>query len=381
MILVIDAHNIDSGGGIAYLVNILKYAVCNDVGFTKIYIFGSKRLKDELQTLLGYKLIFMSHRLLDGNFFQRLSWHKFVFPKECHRLRPHLVYCPGGLTPMFNREIKLATISLNVLPFHFEELSKDNLWLTVRRLMQRHVFFKSYSRADGIIFPSRYGQGLIVKKLGETAHHKSVIIPLGIDLDYYGSPVIENESRDSRILLYVSSMKSYKNHFELIKAFARLDYIKENLRLIIIGKGDASICNMIHKSITKLKMQGYIELIRMVSSEELLRYYQKAFIFVFASSVESCPNILLEAMTVGCPIACSNAAPMPEFAGNGAVYFDPKDVESIHQTLSLLIVNKELRKNIAKQARILVQKYSLDKCAKDTFEFLLSITREKGGAH
>lgn len=45
---------------------------------------------------------------------------------------------------------------------------------------------------------------------------------------------------------------------------------------------------------------------------ELHRVYGQADAFVFASSCENLPIILLEAMASGLPIACSNRGPMPE---------------------------------------------------------------------
>ena len=55
------------------------------------------------------------------------------------------------------------------------------------------------------------------------------------------------------------------------------------------------------------------------------------------------PNILLEGMESGLPIACSNRNPMPEALGDAGVYFDPEIVDDIARALRELIDSHTLR--------------------------------------
>ena len=59
--------------------------------------------------------------------------------------------------------------------------------------------------------------------------------------------------------------------------------------------------------------------------KELHQQYQQADIGVFASSCENMPNILLETMASGLPIACSKKGPIPEVLGKDGVYFDSEE--------------------------------------------------------
>ena len=92
--------------------------------------------------------------------------------------------------------------------------------------------------------------------------------------------------------------------------------------------------------------------------------------FIFASSCENLPIILLEAMASHLPIACSNRLPMPEVLGDTGVYFDPEDITSITNALRELLVSSELRKVKAKKAKERSIQYTWGRCANDTFEFL-----------
>ncbi len=75
--------------------------------------------------------------------------------------------------------------------------------------------------------------------------------------------------------------------------------------------------------------------------------YHDTDLFVFASSCENLPIILLEAMASGLPIACSEREPMPEVLGEGGIYFNPENSKDIAQALGYLIHNQALRKQSA----------------------------------
>ncbi len=85
------------------------------------------------------------------------------------------------------------------------------------------------------------------------------------------------------------------------------------------------------------------------------------------------PNILLEGMASGLPIACSDRGPMPEVLGDAGVYFDPEDVGSIRRAIQQLIVSPELRSEKAQAAFERICGYSWRRCADETFGFLAEV--------
>ena len=85
------------------------------------------------------------------------------------------------------------------------------------------------------------------------------------------------------------------------------------------------------------------------------------------------PNTLVEAMAVGLPIACSNRGPMPEVLGDGGIYFDPEDADSIGVAVEKIITNEDLRLAIARRAKVLAEQYSWSRCAAETWDFLRDV--------
>src|SRR5207253_4012008 len=98
---------------------------------------------------------------------------------------------------------------------------------------------------------------------------------------------------------------------------------------------------------------------------ELQKRYAEAELCVFASTCENMPNILLENMASGLPIACSNRGPMPEVLGDAGLYFDPEDVVSIRDALRRLIESHDLRARLAQAAFQRAQVYSWQRCASE----------------
>ena len=55
---------------------------------------------------------------------------------------------------------------------------------------------------------------------------------------------------------------------------------------------------------------------------------------------------VLEAMTLGCPVICSNTTSLPEVGGSAVLYFDPNNPEDIADKINSLWNNKELREHL-----------------------------------
>ena len=108
--------------------------------------------------------------------------------------------------------------------------------------------------------------------------------------------------------------------------------------------------------------------------DEVKKFYHNSDCFIFASSCENMPNSLIEAMSSGLPIICSNLGPMKEFLKDGGEYFNPLSEIDLTNKLKKIINDQKLRNKLAKKAHIYSSNYSWEKCAKQTFDFIKSIS-------
>ena len=86
-----------------------------------------------------------------------------------------------------------------------------------------------------------------------------------------------------------------------------------------------------------------------VSEEDLICLYNISTCFIYPSFFEGFGLPPLEAMACGTPVAVANATSLPEVVGDAGIYFDPFDVQSIQNAISVLMEDSVLRSELSKK--------------------------------
>jgi glycosyltransferase involved in cell wall biosynthesis len=108
-----------------------------------------------------------------------------------------------------------------------------------------------------------------------------------------------------------------------------------------------------------------VQLVGAVPHEDLPGLYARAQAFVFPSSVENFPNILVEGLSSGVPTFASRLGPMPEIAGDAASYFDPYDPDDIARALVRAVLDDELRRTLRSRALARVGRFAWPSTARE----------------
>jgi glycosyltransferase involved in cell wall biosynthesis len=310
-----------------------------------------------------------------------MAWQQFGLPAALRRERCGVLFAPGGLLPL-RPGVPAITMSRNMLPFEPAEVARlgrySRRWVKMQLLKPAQV--SSMRRADGLIFLTGYARRHISKLLGRRDQEVRVI-PHGLAERFFSPPrpAVPREalggSRPFR-LLYVSVVDMYKHQWHLVEAVGELRREGLPVRLDLIGSSLANAKVKLDQAMAAVDPDGdFITYHDSVPFEELHKRYAETDAFVYASSCENLPNILLEAMAAGLPIASSNMGPMPEILGEAGVYFDPLDVGSVANAIRLLIGDHALRDRLAGDALARARSYSWTRCAEDTFAFIGEIAR------
>lgn len=223
-------------------------------------------------------------------------------------------------------------------------------------------------RADEIIAISHSTKKDLVRLFGIDTKKISVI--------YLGSSLNENTSfsRDSIFpkpyILYVGKRGGYKNFDSLLQAFSQSNALRDNFHLICFG-GDP------FDDVEKKRFQtlGVSGLVHQVSGGDclLVNYYKNASAFIYPSLYEGFGIPILEAMSLSCPVICSNSSSIPEVVGDTGVYFDPNDISSIQNALDETLFNKKLLLELKKRALERASIFSWDKCVSETLSVYRSL--------
>jgi glycosyltransferase involved in cell wall biosynthesis len=171
---------------------------------------------------------------------------------------------------------------------------------------------------------------------------------------------------DAPFLLYVGSRRGYKNFAGLLRAYASSSWLKNNFRMVCFGGGDFSFEE---RSVFGSLGLNHDHVLHLSGGDDRLsRVYRDAAIFIYPSLYEGFGIPLLEAMSLGCPIACSRTSSIPEVAGAAGEYFDPVDVESIQQAIEHVLQSSGRRNELIAIGHRQRQQFSWGRCAEGTLQ-------------
>jgi len=374
--LVIDASNIRDGGGLTHLEELIRSFDGEKHNKLKITIFGGSNLAALPNNNYVKK---KSLQILNKSLIFRLIWQQLLFPFIIKREKFNFLLSPGGIIPIFS-SVPCVVISQNILPFDNQSMryygifSKKFLKFWLIRYAQIISFKKSY----GIIFLSEFAKKTILKICGKIKADVQVI-PHGINKRFFLEPRYQrkiktyNPSNPFK-LLYVSAIDTYKHQLDLISAVSRL-INNENLPIKLYfagGSRNKKYFDEFVKTIDKLDPNKLIfTYLGNLPYLNLHKLYHESDSFIFASSCENLPNIVLEAMASGLPIASSTYGPLPEILNSNAIFFDPSDTSSIYSALKKIVTDENRRAEISQECFKSSKKYSWDTCSKQTFNFII----------
>jgi glycosyltransferase involved in cell wall biosynthesis len=190
------------------------------------------------------------------------------------------------------------------------------------RLYRRFAYREAARSGDIVTTLSEHAAGTIVERLG-ISRERIRPIPLGIDHELFRPG---DEPRDG-FLLYPAREWPHKNHALLFDAFAVLRRRHPELELVLTAYAGP--------------VPAGVRSLGRVSREALARLYRRAAALVFPSLFEGFGQPPLEAMASGCPVACSNAAALPEVVGDAAQLFDPRSREELIEAVEAALADPE----------------------------------------
>jgi len=178
-------------------------------------------------------------------------------------------------------------------------------------------------------------------------------------------------------LLYVGEIQPRKNLDAILLAFDALPApLRQSLQLIIIGSARSSE-NMtkFRTTLENLKNRQDIHHLANVPSQDLVRFYNGAFFFIFPSFFEGFGLPVIEAMSCGCPVITSNTTSLREVAANAAITVNPRDIEELLQAMTDLIDSDSLRETYRQKGLEHSKAFSWQRTARETMAGYRKIVR------
>lgn len=247
-----------------------------------------------------------------------------------------------------------------------------------------NLFFqkKTLSWVDSVIVNSNCTKDDVNKYLNYPKE-KIHITSLGFDSRYKkisDKNLLSNVNNKYKLpktfALYVGDVNWNKNLSNMAEAC-----IKADIPLVLVGKGFENKTTLNHPeqlpykiflekygNNPKILILGYIE------DSELVAIYNLASVFLLVSFYEGFGLPILEAQSCGVPVITSKVSSLPEVAGQGALFVDPKDITEIEKKITEVLNNSILREKLVEQGNANLKRFSWNKCIQETIKVYETIT-------
>ena len=152
-------------------------------------------------------------------------------------------------------------------------------------------------------------------------------------------------------MLCPATLCTHKNQIALIRA---LDQVIKRLPLRLVLVGDAAPDNTYAQKVLQMtKERPWCTYGGVASVEEIIGWLERSSLMVLPSVEDNCPNVVLEAMAAGVPVAASSIGGIPDLIrpGETGALFDPRDVGGMAASIEKMLVDDTLSRAMAQKAR------------------------------
>jgi glycosyltransferase involved in cell wall biosynthesis len=179
-----------------------------------------------------------------------------------------------------------------------------------------------------------------------------------------------DENSRQKVILFVGRLVYQKGVDVLLECFQDSIACKEGWKLVIVGEG--SEMQSLKTHCTNLGLDESVVWRGVV--KDISGVFQKASIFVLPSRYEGTSNALLEALSNGLPVVCTEKTGSNYVVNgfNGIMSAD-LSVKSMRENLDQLVSNQELRKFLASNAKSTIEAREIERQQSDScWEQILS---------
>lgn len=289
-------------------------------------------------------------------------WFDFQIPKVLKKYKADLFLSPDGYLSLRTKVPQLAVIH----DINFVHRPDDLPWLIAKYY---NFFFPRFARiAKRIATVSFYSKEDIARSF-KISYDKIDVVYDGINQIF--EPLSEQEKSKIRnkftggagYFLFVGALHPRKNVSGLLKAFdAFKGDTTNNIKLMVVG-GEMHKTGDIFETFDNMRFKDDVIFTGRVSTGELHDIFGAALALTFVPFFEGFGIPVVEAMSAGVPVICSNTTSIPEVGGNAVVYADPMKIDQITDCMIKLAGDKDLRKDLIEKGFEQKNKFSWDETA------------------
>jgi glycosyltransferase involved in cell wall biosynthesis len=301
-----------------------------------------------------------------------LSWEILQHP-------PDLLFIPAHVIPLVHPKRTLVTIhDLGYRYYPEAHPWKQRYYLDLSTRWNAR-------KATHILADSHATREALMQEYGTPADKITVVYP-GYDstLQAVHDPAIlktvqQRYGISDPYILYLGRIQPRKNLLRLVGAFAQLSSAHRDLSLVLAGP-TGWLAAPIRARVQNLGLAHRVQFPGYVAESDKAALLSGARIFAFPSLYEGFGFPVLEAQACGVPVLTSNTTSLPEVAGDGALFVDPRDENAIAAGLRELLESASLRQDIIQYGAENLQRFSWKKTAHTVAELMKALVKSEAHA-
>lgn len=371
------------------LIQELKSAVPDDV---RVILYSKEPLQDGLEDLPEN----WESRVLCWP--PRLLWTQVRLSLEMLKLwnRPKLLFVPAHTIPVFHPRSVLVAHDIGFE--RIKELYEDkdigyesSIFRKFLKLLIKLVTFGNYGtseldyhrwamkfglrEADHVITVSDFSKREIMEHYGVpekdiTTVHNGFSPDAYYPLKEKNAGILKKYKITTPYILFVGRLELKKNLPKFIIAFRELKKKYNIPHKLVLAGAPGYRYEDIEANIYESGLKDEVVEPGYVPQEHMNELMNMADLFVLPSYYEGFGIPLLEAMSAGTAVACSDIPALREVGGGGAVFFNPDSTHDMAEKIFNLISDNEKKQALIKKGKTNIKRFSWDKCAQETWQII-----------
>lgn len=288
-----------------------------------------------------------------------------------------LFFIPNPNFCAFSSDLKkvmtIHDLSFELYPYFFS--AKQRLWHKIIR--PRNLI----ARTSAIIADSDNTKNDLINIYQVPAEKIKVIYP-GVNHEIY-QPINRDDPKLNQVkekyhlpdqfILYLGTIEPRKNIEGIVEAFNQYKKNADNhdCNLVIAGNKGWKYQRAFKTAATS-SFSDQIKFIGYVSENDKPYLYNLAKLFIFPSFYEGFGLPVLEAQACGLPVIASINSSFPEVLENSAILVNPDNLSEISRAVNDILTDFKLNNYLIEKGQINSQRFSWQKCAEKTLDYLLS---------